>query len=199
MGAAERGTSPASVRLFVAINFPEELRASLVDATAALRHAAPSVRWTPPERLHLTVKFLGEQPKESVAALAEAIAGVARRHRPMELELSAVGAFPNFRRARVVWIGVEASPRLELLYHDVEIACERLGYELEGRVFRPHVTVGRVRPGTAPLELRALADEAAEVGLAETLLVESIDLMVSEATARGARYRVLHAAPLRED
>ena len=187
------------MRLFVAINLPDELRAALVDATAALRHAAPSVRWTPRERLHITVKFLGEQPQESVDALAATLTEVAGRHRPMDLALAAIGAFPNFRRARVVWIGVEPSPRLELLYHDVEIACERLGYEIEGRVFRPHVTIGRVRPGTAPLELRALGEEAAGVELAEPAWVESIDLMVSEATARGARYRVLHAAPLRED
>ena len=59
--------------------------------------------------------------------------------------LQGIGAFPNFRRARVVWIGVEQEPRLELLHHDLELACEQEGFEVEGRPFRPHITLARVR------------------------------------------------------
>ena len=187
------------MRLFIAVNFPDELRATLGESVQLLREAAPSARWSPAGKLHLTVKFLGEQPEDVVPGLSDAITEVASRHRPMELELAGAGAFPNFRRPRVVWIGIEASPRLELLYHDVEVACERLGFELEGRVFRPHVTVGRVKPGTPPEELRALEDAARSLQLNETAWVETLDLMVSEPAPRGSRYRVLHAAPLRED
>jgi 2'-5' RNA ligase len=87
---------------------------------------------------------LGEQPEERVADIEAAIAGVAALHRELLMTVGGLGAFPNFRRARIVWMGVEHEPRLELLHHDVELACERLGFELEGRPFRPHLTLARV-------------------------------------------------------
>lgn len=187
------------MRLFVAIDFPAELRDALHEAARPLREAAPAARWYPAEKLHLTVKFLGEQPETVIERLVPALNEVAQRHRPMELELAGAGVFPNFRRPRVVWIGVEPGPRLELLYHDTELACERLGFEVEGRVFRPHVTIGRVGAGLPGEELRALEQAIGQLQLHETASVETLDLVHSEMTAGGSRYRVLHAAPLRED
>jgi 2'-5' RNA ligase len=187
------------VRLFLAINFPEAVRERIAEACAPLREAAPDVRWVNPALLHLTVKFFGDQPDDAVPVLHEAIANTAARHRPMELVLEHVGAFPNLRRPRVVWIGVEPSARLELLFHDTEIACERLGFPLEGKVFRPHVTIGRVRPGTAPDALRPLARAAADVQLQQSVYVETLDLMASDLSGSGPRFALLHAAPLRDD
>ena len=187
------------MRLFLAINFPESVRERIAEASAPLREAAPAVRWVKPELLHLTVKFFGEQPDDAVPPLRDAIAGAAARHRPLELLLDGAGAFPNLRRPRVVWIGVEPSARLELLFHDTEIACERLGFPLEGKVFRPHVTIGRVRPGTAPDALRPLARAAEAVRLHESVYVESLDLMASDLSGRGPRHTLVHAAPLRDD
>jgi RNA 2',3'-cyclic 3'-phosphodiesterase len=187
------------VRLFLAINFPDTVREAVAEACAPLREAAPGVRWVKPELLHLTVKFFGDQPDEIVPALRDAIAATAARHRPMELVLEGVGAFPNLRRPRVVWTGVEPSARLELLFHDTESACDRLGFPLEGKVFRPHVTIGRVRPGTPPDALRPLATAAKEVRLRESVYVETLDLMASDLSGGGPRYVLLHAAPLRDD
>lgn len=107
------------MRLFLAINFPPELREALHRAVMRLRTTAPDVRWTPPERLHLTLKFLGEQPPETVDRLKPAMDAIAARHRPMDLVIDGVGALPNFRRARVVWVGVGPNKKLELLYHDL--------------------------------------------------------------------------------
>ena len=187
------------MRLFLAINFAPELRDAIAAAAAPFREAVPAVKWVRPALLHLTVKFLGEQPEEEVEPLRAALDEVAARHRAMELGFEGVGAFPNLRRPRVVWLGVEANPRLELLYHDVEIACERLGFELEGKVFRPHVTLGRVKPGTPPDALRALAPAASGPRVAESTWVETLDLMASELSDRAPRYTVLHAAHLRDD
>ena len=187
------------MRLFLAINFPEAVRERVAQACTPLRDAAPDVRWVKPALLHLTVKFFGEQPDDAVPALRDAVAETAARHRPMELVLRQVGAFPNLRRPRVVWIGVEPGARLELLFHDTEVACERLGFPLEGKVFRPHVTIGRVRPGTAPESLRPLAGAAEGVDLHESVYVETLDLMASDLSGAGPRYALLHAAALRDD
>ena len=108
-----------------------------------------------------------------------------------------IGAFPNFRRPRVVWMGVSPEPKLELLHHDVEAAAAKLGFEMDGRPFRPHLTLARVKPRSTEAEiLRALARAAKHIEFTEELFVESIDLMQSDLSSAGARYRVLASAPL---
>ena len=184
------------MRLFLAINFPAELRGTIERAVAPLRAAAPSLRWVSADRLHLTVRFLGEVPLETVPAIRDAVDAATAKHADAPLSLGGLGAFPNFRRARVVWIGVEPHPRLELLHHDVEGACVALGFEPEGRAFRPHVTLARV-PDRAPEdELRALHRLARSFDFDETVDVPSVDLMSSELSSEGPRYRLLHSSPL---
>ena len=191
------------MRLFLALNFPAGLQRAIFDGTAPLRAAAPGLAWVAEPRLHLTLKFIGEQPDDAVAPLARALDGVGAAHGPVTMSLGGLGAFPNQRRPRVVWLGVAPDPKLELLHHDVETACAALGYEVEGRAFRPHVTLARVRPGRRSgggepdaAAARALADAAREVQFRGSAVVETLDLMRSELGAGGSRYTLLHAAPL---
>ncbi|NUO63706.1 MAG: RNA 2',3'-cyclic phosphodiesterase [Gemmatimonadaceae bacterium] len=184
------------MRLFLAINPPSELRGSLAEAMRPLRDAAPGLRWVSAERVHLTVRFLGDQPIERLAEIRVAVDTAAARHVEAPVALGRLGAFPNFRRARVVWLGVAPDPRLELLHHDVEEACVRLGFEPEGRPFRPHLTIARVPDGAPEEELRALHRLARSFPFEATIDVPSIDLMVSELSPEGPRYRLLHTSPL---
>ena len=188
------------VRLFVAINLPESVRTMVHEASTPLRDAAAWVAWTPPHKLHLTMKFIGERDEATVPALAEELADTARRHSPILLAMGGIGAFPNFRRPHVVWMGVEPHPRLELLHHDVELACERQGIEVEGRPFRPHLTLGRIgRSGRRPTPeaLRTLARARRAVDFRTGISVDSVDLMCSDLRADGARHTLVAAAPLR--
>ena len=187
------------MRLFLAINLDPALRQEIVDATAPLRDAAPGVGWVREPQIHLTLKFFGEQPEERAREIATAMRGVAARHRAMELALGGIGAFPAFRRARVIWLGIEAEPRLELLHHDVEVACEQLGFELDGRAYRPHLTIGRVKGRPEVEEMRTLARAAKRVNFRGASSVETIDLMSSTLEPSGARYACLDSAPLRSD
>lgn len=186
-----------AVRLFVAINLPAPVRDLVHEATSPLRDAAAWVSWTPRDKLHLTVKFIGERDGTMVTPLAGELARTANRHAPMMIGLGGIGAFPNFRRPHVVWMGVEAHPRLELLHHDVEQACERHGIEVEGRAFRPHLTLGRVGRRPDPDALRALARARRDVTLRTEISVDSVDLMRSELQPEGARHTLVAAAPLR--
>jgi 2'-5' RNA ligase len=180
------------MRLFLALNVDPEVRRRCYDATARLRTARPDVRWIDESKLHLTLKFLGDQPDTLVPTLAAALDQAAARSRTMDLLLGAIGAFPNFRQPRVVWMGVAPDPKLELLHHDVEVACDALGLGVDGRPFRPHVTLGReTTRGTAD-ERRALRDAARLVRVREASLVSSVDVMLSV----GGQYRVLHASQL---
>jgi RNA 2',3'-cyclic 3'-phosphodiesterase len=187
------------VRLFLAINLEPDVRRAIVDATASLRAAAPTLSWVDEARLHLTLKFLGEHPPDVVRSLSESVSRVTERHRPFSMHLGEIGAFPNFRRARVVWMGIEREPRLELLHHDIELACEQLGFELDGRAFLPHLTLARVKGGdrTEEDELRRLARASKRVEFEQDADVQSVDVMKSDMTVTPSRYERLHTATLR--
>ena len=181
------------MRLFFAIELAGDVQDLLDAATASLRAEAPELAWLDREKRHLTLKFLGDVDEQSVPGLADRAAAL---HAPLQMHVREVGAFPNFRRARVVWIGVEQERRLELLHHDLELACERAGFEVEGRPFRPHITLARVRSPLPVDRLRALARVARSVRVRATTLVERITLLESTLAPSGARYRRVHSATL---
>jgi 2'-5' RNA ligase len=184
------------MRLFFAIELGDALLDLLEEKTAPLRAEAPELAWVDRDHRHLTLKFLGNVGAEAEAKLAAAADLAASRHDPLEMSVGEIGAFPNFRRARVVWIGVEQEPRLELLHHDLELACEQQGFEVEGRPFRPHITLARLRAPVSVDRLRALARVARTVRVKATVLVDHITLFESTLAPTGARYRRVHAASL---
>ena len=182
------------MRLFVAVNLPEEERRLAHEATALLRRSDLPVKWVEPDALHVTLKFLGEVPAETAGPLGPALDAAVRTARPFEVTLGGVGAFPGAARPRVIWLGVEHHPALELLANDVERALQPFGFEAELRPFQPHITLGRARQGARPAALtrfEALAGEVAYDGLAP---VRSVDLMESELRPSGAVYHVRHRA-----
>lgn len=166
------------------------------DATAPLRDAVRDVRWVRPERLHVTLKFLGEQPEERVPPLVEALERIAARHAPVPLALREVGAFPSLRRPRIVWLGIAPEPRFELLQHEIESACGDLGYELDGRPFRPHVTLGRIRERLDREQAASLARAARRIRYREAGTIDSVDLMLSDLSSPNAGYTTLASVPL---
>ena len=185
-----------TVRLFIAINLPNSERQAIHDSTAALRAAADQVTWVSPDCIHLTMKFLGEQQSEHVPKVRDALANVARRFQPLRLDVGGVGAFPHLRAPRIFWMGIGPDPKLELLHHDLEIACEALGHEVEARAFRPHITLGRVKREVTAEQVAMMARLATNVRYRGTMEARSIDVMRSELSSAGPRYTVLAAVPL---
>jgi len=187
------------MRLFLAINLAAKLRDQILAATEPLRDAAPNLAWARAEQLHLTMKFLGDQPDSLAESLSPGIAVVAAKHGMPLMRLGGIGAFPNFSAPRVVWMGIAPDPRLELLHHDVEVACAAAGVPLDGRPFRPHITLARVRDTqrTDRAMLEGLSKAAGSVEFEADVLGRSIDLMRSELLHDGARHSILLSAPLR--
>ena len=186
----------ASRRLFLAIELPGDLLSAMEAAIEPLRVEAPSLAWTMSQSRHLTIKFFGDVAPDRAESLAQMVDEVSRSHRPFAIHLAHVGAFPNFRKARVVWLGVEHESRLELLQHDVEVAAESLGFELEGRAFRPHLTLARVREVLDVDRARRLARAAKKVDFTASVDVAELTLFESTLAPTGARHRRIHAATL---
>lgn len=184
------------MRLFFAVNLPADERDRLYGAVAPLRAAGLPVRWVPPENLHVTLWFLGTVPQPRVAAVREAGARAAAGVGAFDLRLEGVGAFPNARRPRVIWIGVADAEPLRRLHAALGRALAPLGFAPEDRPFQPHVTLGRVRDNARPADLARFGELAGAVAYAGAFPVHSLDLMRSELSPQGARYERIGAAPL---
>lgn len=136
------------MRLFVAVDPTDAVRAALAEAQARLRDAAPraDVRWVDPTNLHLTLKFLGTVADERVAEVRDAVTSAVAGHAPIALAARGLGVFPSLRRPRVVWAGLVAGVApLRALAAAIDTALEPLGHPREDRPFAAHVTLGRVR------------------------------------------------------
>lgn len=132
------------LRLFVALDFPPDVR----DRLAGLAGGVPGARWTDPDGLHLTLRFIGEVSDDRAADIDSALAGIAAP--AFDLVLDGVGVFGSGRGARVLWAGVERSEALLHLQGKVESALVRCGLAAEERRFSPHVTLARLT--NAPAE-----------------------------------------------
>lgn len=181
------------MRAFVAIDLPESIRAVLRRRQAAFRSASPEARWARPEGIHLTLKFLGEI---SEAKLREVCDGL-RHLGPFEtftIGLRGFGFFPDARRPRVFWAGVEAPARLSRLAERVEEAMQKVGFDREERAFRPHLTLARFKEPRAQPALQALLDQPGEEELGKFEASEFF-LFESKLSPQGAEYRKVERFP----
>ena len=198
------------VRCFVAIELPAEARQCIGTLVAGLREAeVRGLRPVNPEAVHLTLKFLGDVPASQVDAVAAALEGAAAAAHPFDLELRGLGAFPDLRRPRVLWVGVggdlEALQQLygaleaalaALLYGALEAALAALGFPPEGRAFTPHLTLARLRDGTPPQERARAAAHLTSLEWEEgaAVPVGGVSLVRSTLRPGGAVYSRLHWA-----
>ncbi len=184
------------MRLFVAINLPPDVREALWASAAPLRDLDLPVRWTKPEAIHLTLKFLGDVAPDREREMADAVQSSVLDTSRFLLPINGFGAFPNAAKPRVVWVGCDAVPPLELLQDVLERRFDTLGFPIDGRPFRPHLTLGRMRRDAKPTELRALAPALDELSYATQVEVQSVDLMESILARSGATYSTRHRATL---
>jgi RNA 2',3'-cyclic 3'-phosphodiesterase len=180
------------VRAFVALNLPDATRRALWSATAPLREMDLPVKWVRPDGIHLTLKFLGETDEARQSELIAALARAATGTHALPLMVEGFGAFPDPAHARVLWAGVAAEPALELLQDAVERRFAPLGFPTEARTFRPHVTLGRSKREARTADFRGLEAALAALSFADTVVIESVDLMRSTLQSPGAVYEVVH-------
>lgn len=151
------------MRLFVAMDIPEEVRSAIGALAAKLRIACPNARWTRIEGLHVTLKFIGETSVEKIEMIKAALADIPSRA-PISINFHGLGFFPNERRPRVLWAGIEGGTQLAELAAAVETALHPLGIAREEREFSPHLTLARF---DAPRGLNTLHAAIEKAGAAE--------------------------------
>lgn len=185
----------------MAIEIPKTIRMELAEHIAYLKQDVPArmVRWVRPEGIHLTLKFLGDVPIDSIDQISATLKRICHGYIPFTVNISEFGCFPNFRRPRILWVGVQdLSTQLSDLHGEIEDGLSKLGFEREARRFHPHLTIGRVKRIRDHVESQRLAAvlEDAKIGDIGQLHVNDVSLMKSDLKPIGAVYTKLVAARL---
>ncbi|OGO07094.1 MAG: 2'-5' RNA ligase [Chloroflexi bacterium RBG_13_60_13] len=189
------------VRSFIAIELPPELRAELGALEERLKASRYSfVKWVDPETVHLTLKFLGNVPVDAIPQIVEATTRAAQPSPPFSLHMGGTGAFPNWQRPQVLWVGIGGEiGRLTALHRELESALCPLGFPPESRDFSPHLTLGRLRDRASPEERGRLGQWAQSVRFEARLTfeVDGVRLMKSQLTPGGPVYSQLASVDLK--
>src|SRR5689334_11233541 len=184
------------MRLFAAIELPDSTRAALVSAAADLRSALDDLdaRWVEPEKLHLTVRFIGHVDDHRAAALTDR-ARMAVAVCPFEMRLGGARALPRTGPPRVSWVAAtEGAPALGRIHRELTARLRPLGYEAEQRPFSAHLTLARVRTVKRGASVRSLVGAFPMPDL--RCRVSHVTLFRSHLSPRGSRYEILAAIPL---
>ena len=195
------------MRIFVAIDIDDAIRARISRFIEGVQAFAPDARWVNPESLHITLKFIGEKGPEVVDKLKAALAGI--KSGAVEIHFRGYGFFPTPKSARVFWVGIEAGPPLASLAAVVDDATALLGIEKETRPFSPHLTLARAAgPSGSPrgtkgdrpnrsfqrLQEKLAAMSSREFG---TMTAREFFLYQSQLSPRGSKYTKVAAFALR--
>jgi len=135
------------MRLFVALDIDDSVRERIARYIAGVSPFAPDARWASPASLHITLKFIGEQPGEALVPIKTALATVSASL--PKIEIRKTGFFPTAKSARVFWVGIEAGSELAMLAKLIDDATASLGIPKEERAFSPHLTLARSRGSSA--------------------------------------------------
>lgn len=186
----DEGRKP--LRVFCAIELPDEIRSRLAEHIRRLRAQFSDVRasWEKPEKLHITLKFLGDTEPARVEQLSLAASRAVANLEPFELIIDEPGTFPPHGQSRVLWLGIrDDSGSLALMQRALETECAADGFPRESRPFKPHLTLARLRSPQGAHELAAAHRETPFEP--QRFKVSELIVMRSELGPNGSRYTPL--------
>jgi RNA 2',3'-cyclic 3'-phosphodiesterase len=179
------GGKDRKIRVFIAIELSEEVKEELSRVARDLKRSGADVKWIRSRAMHLTLKFLGDISGKETENIGRHLGEIASRTAPFDMVLSGVGVFPDWDRVKVVWADIGAGGReAENLAKAVDDRLAGEGFPAEGRKFRPHLTLGRVRSGKGRRDLKNAALKVKVEPAKST--VDKIVIFRSELTSAGA-------------
>lgn len=200
------------MRTFIAVDLPVHLKKQMdalqTQIQGVLRPSGDerALNWVNVEKMHLTLRFLGEIDNRQRECLAHRLHKVVQAQSPFGLHLTGIGAFPNWPRMRVLWTGIEGDlAQLKQLQTDVEKVARSCGFAAEDRAFSPHITLARVDRNAANRQvqhmgefLRGWAQPSAKQKWG-AWRVDKLIHMQSQLQSNGAIYTPLHHFPFGEE
>lgn len=134
------------MRLFIALDIDDAIRERIARFVEGVRNFAPDARWVRPESLHVTLKFIGEQPDAVVGKIKQELGNITAV--TSQIHFHGYGFFPTPKSARVFWVGIDSGPQLAQLAAIVDHKMASLGIPREDRLFSPHLTLARATGGS---------------------------------------------------
>jgi 2'-5' RNA ligase len=184
------------LRLFIAVPIPADISRNLEDIISNLKRTGADIKWVKPESIHITLKFLGETDEKRLLEITSAIESLGIKKSGLEVEVKGIGFFPDKKRPRVVWAGLqENTPFLAESALKIDSAIGTLGFERENRRFSPHLTIGRFRSNRG---LTMLIDETEKMKTSSfgSFPIREFNLYSSTLKPSGAEYKVLRSFKL---
>jgi len=188
---AKKQESEPLTRSFIAVAIPEGIKNQLSGLQSKLKRAGAEVKWTRPQGIHITLRFLGYMTGPELEKVKEALAETAKSFAPFEVEVKGSGTFPERKRPRVVWVGLsKGDPELTGLFQKLEQELVKRDLGEADRPFKGHLTLGRVKTGK---NLNMLVEYLAREGDQSfgAFEAKSICLVKSQLHPEGAVYTVL--------
>ncbi len=179
------------LRLFIAIELAGRKKLEILELQKRAKQRFAGVSWVRAENMHLTLKFLGECAEDKVAPVMEAMEIASKELKPFTLRFGGCGVFPNPQKARVLWTGLkEGEKQVTMLADSLEENMAGSGFERKNRLYRPHLTIGRLRkPLPANMVRKFLEDESSFES--SPVDVKEITLFQSKLLPQGAQHTVI--------
>ena len=187
-----------AIRSFLAFELPPEIKKEVTRISAKVKQTGLEAGWVKPDNIHLTVVFMGDIIEKDIPDIIPIIDNVTAGHKSFDISLGVMGLFPDIRRPRVLWLGLNGEiERLGSLRDDLQKSLESFGVEQEKRSFKPHLTLGRFRkPVKEKALLQKILDENSHISGPGGALGELI-LFKSELKPGGSVYTKIHSWPFR--
>lgn len=176
-------------RLFVGIGIDN--RAVLETNLAAIKNlfAEPTIKWTPAENFHITLKFIGDTEESNIQSIETALESAAQFCSAFELKIKDFGVFPNAKMPRIVYAGVNKTDELKSLHQVIDQFLKEIGFKPEKQAFVPHVTLGKAKFVSNAKKLeQILLNQSFET---DTFSVEYFSLYESILTPKATVYNEL--------
>lgn len=182
-----------TLRLFIAVDLPERVKKILSACEKELEKSGADAKWIKSENVHLTIKFLGHVPSETIKNITDILDNLLSGHEKFEVTLSELGCFPKIATPRIVWAGVEDKKQiLKNIAFSVEEALTKCGFEKEKKEFQAHATLGRIRSHQNRIALMEKIIDANQHFKKEKFLIDNITLFESRLSPQGPAYSVVH-------
>ncbi|MEW6652312.1 MAG: RNA 2',3'-cyclic phosphodiesterase [Bacteroidota bacterium] len=173
------------IRLFIALEIPVKIISALLFERDKLLSSEKLIRWEQKEKLHITLKFLGDTEETLINNISAELENIVNRYEPIKLEVSKFGVFRKGKEPKILWIGMRENYHLSKFVEEIEKSFCKFGYPIEEKKFKPHITLFR---------FRGCKDDAKVLSLLEVKLpalcfeADKISLIKSELKQTGSVY-----------
>lgn len=191
-----------TIRTFIAVDFPLEIKEKIAEITAYFQTKLPpaQIKWVEPDHMHLTLKFMGETPLDKLVQIKQSIHQVVSGFPSFKIEIKALGMYPNAKRPRVIWLGINDENNLILLHNQLDQALKGEGIKSDRRPLSPHLTIGRVRRNADQESVMQIGKILSQfkIGSLGCIKIDEIVYYQSVLTPQGPIYTILQSTSLNQ-